>query len=232
MSDKKKKILPAAEIDKAINKLIKSAVESMTQLGDALPSGCLARKIIQLKPAQVTSFSYGALDKIIREKMPLRADCMIKLCDAFVTTYPDDVFMNFMEYSNLISLGSYISEQFDCDDYSVAFCGNARKWHARIRLQLESVAGVRKLLPPAIAATPDICVIPHAPSVVAEVPAADTQYVGGSPIGMCHGKLSADSGMHAFNFWVSSKGEIVFIEPQTGEFITPGVGAFINFVYI
>jgi hypothetical protein len=57
--------------------------------------------------------------------------------------------------------------------------------------------------------------------------------IGGSPIGMCQGKLSGESEQHAFNFWISPNREIYYIEPQTREFITElGHGATIDFVYI
>ena len=86
---------------------------------------------------------------------------------------------------------------------------------------------MKSLLPAAIPAPAGATIIPRTNAT------DTTQYIGGSPVGMCHGKLSANSGEHAFNFWISSKGTIVYIEPQRGEFIESlGEGATIDFVYI
>ena len=233
----KKKIMSLSEIDKTIKKLIESAVKSLTQMteGNATP-GCFCRKVIQLIPAQITSFSYDGIMNIVRMQMPITQNCMVKLCDAFITTYPDDVFMKFMAFAEVCHT-AYIAEQFDCDDFSVIFCAHSRKWHARIRAQLEDVANVKRMLPEAIKTQPGMCVIPHSPRGDPTIPGApydpnDGRYIGGSPIGICHGRLSASGDAHAFNFWISSKGNVVYIEPQTGEFITLGEGAEINFVYI
>jgi hypothetical protein len=238
MEQDKRRILPASDIDKAASKLLKSAVISLTQMTeDGVATGCFCRKVIQLKPAQVTSFQYGAIHDIIRAKIPLAPDCIVKVCDAFITTYPNEVFMHFMEFANLRNATDYQSEQYDCDDFSVTFCATARRWHAKLRTQIESVASVKQMLPAAPPAPVNVRVIPHTPAGAPSVPAAaaaaaDAQYIGGAPIGLCHGKLSASSGEHAFNFWISPKGEVVFIEPQTGEFITFGEGAVIDFIYI
>ncbi|MCK9602837.1 MAG: hypothetical protein M0R66_00440 [Candidatus Omnitrophica bacterium] len=246
MESERKKILPAADIDKAAKKLIKSAVISLTQIAeDAEATGCLCRKIIHLKPAQITTHTYDAVRNILRTGMPLAPDCVIVQSDAFITTYPETVFTRFMEFASMRNAAEYRAEQFDCDDSSLVFCAIARKWHARIRAQLEGVESVKKLLPEAPAAPPGACVIPHATAPVgacaspktrarAIVAASeDAHYIGGSPVGMCHGKLYADGGQHAFNFWISPKGTVVFIEPQTGEFITAlGEGAVITVVYL
>ena len=62
---------------------------------------------------------------------------------------------------------------------------------------------------------------------------ASASAIGGVPIGICHGRLSAtDETEHAFNFWISPDGAPIYIEPQTGEYITLGAGATLSFVYI
>lgn len=226
--DKKKPALSSSDVEKAISKLIKSAVESLTQLADEAPSGCFCRRVIQLKPAQVTPFTFGAIQDLIRAKMPMAPDCMIKVCDAFITTYPNEIFMKFMEFATIRNIAEYQTEQFDCDDFSMTFCALARKWHSRLRAQLEGAVAIKSMLPVAAPAPPGARVIPHCCAAAV----AEERYIGGSPVGMCHGKLAADGGEHAFNFWISPTGDIVFIEPQTGEFITFGAGAVIDFVYI
>lgn len=237
-SSKKTKLIPAADWEKAISKSIKSAVFSLTQtIDDATATGCMCKKIIQLKPAQVTALTYDDIARILREQMPLTPNASIKICDAFVTTYPNEVFMKFMDYATLRHAGEYEAEQYDCDDFSLTFCACAHKWHARIRAQLENVPAVKSLLPKAPNAPPmtEHPILEHKPMRAGhDVPraSADNQYLGGSPIGMCHGKLSGDASEHAFNFWISARGEVIFIEPQTGEFITLGEGAHIDYVYI
>jgi hypothetical protein len=218
--EQKKKIRPASEIEKDANKLIKSAVQMLTQLTEGAV-GCFCRKVIQLQPAQVTSISYDNLLVAIHQ-MPLSPDSIIKICDSFVTTYPSEVFLKFMDYALLQNSPDYCAEQYDCDDSSVAFCAIARKWHARVRVQLEETESVKQTLPPAI----------PAPAGARIVACSRAQCIGGAPIGMCQGKLAADGEEHAFNFWISPVGEIVYIEPQNGTYITLGEGAMINFVYI
>lgn len=190
------------DAEKVLDKLSQRTVKLLTR-ADADAPGCFvcrARGPIQLAPARVQQFSYEEVAKIIREKMPIARDCTVTICDQAITTYPNDVFLMFMEYANARGHAEYQAEQFDCDDFSVGFCAIARKWHARLRADSS-----RADSSPAFA---------------------------GSPVGMCHGKLSADSGAHAFNFWIAPTRDVVFIEPQTGEFITFGTGAMINFVYI
>jgi hypothetical protein len=232
-ADKQKKILPAAEVDKAIKKLIKDAVIQITRDDGIAMPGCFVRKTIALKPAQLTNISHSALINIISAKVPTTPDCIVKVCDAFITTYSSDVFLKFMNAASLRTTGDYIAEQFDCDDYSVVFCSAAHKWHARIRANLEGNAALKRLLPnvpPSAQASSSLAparIIAHPRDDV-----NDSQYLGGSPIGICHGKLSATSGEHAFNFWITPESEIVFIEPQTYEYITFGDGASIDFIYI
>lgn len=230
-TDQKKKILSLEEIEKQLIQLVRGAIEILTQLQPDKPAGCFFRKVIQLKPAQVTQFSAQDAYNIIRAKMPLTPDCIIKLCDSFITTYPNTVFLNFMAYATLRSLEEYKAEQFDCDDFSCVFASLARKWQARLRAAIAEQSGIKQLLPEAPVAPASMRVIPHIPASSAAA-AADNKYIGGSPIGMCHGKLSATDGEHAFNFWINEKGDVIYIEPQTGEYITFGDGACIDFVYL
>lgn len=228
-NDQKKKSLSAKDIEEQLNKLIRSAIEMLTQLTPDGTSGCLCRRIIQLKPAQVTHISAQSLYEIIRAKMPLTPDCIVKLCDSFITTYPNDVFLKFMTFVTLRSLAEYRAEQFDCDDFSMTFATLARKWHARLRVGLAAQPAIKQMIPEAPKAAAPVRAMPHIPAADVK---ADTVNIGGAPIGMCHGKLSASSGEHAFNFWINEKGDVIFIEPQTGEYITFGEGAVIDFVYI
>jgi len=230
---KKKKAaqIPAAELDKILKRYIKESVKALTHFATETP-GCFARRVIQLQPAQITQWSHADVSRIVREKMPLTAECAIKVCDQFITTYPDEVFERFMSFAIVASAPNYASEQFDCDDFSVAFCATARKWHASLRAKIEKSSAMRAMLPVAASASAACA----APRVIPASPrgesATDEHYIGGSPIGMCHGKLSLTTGEHAFNFWISSQGDIVFIEPQTGEYIMLGDGASVDYVYI
>lgn len=251
--DQKKRILSASDIEKKLNQLIKAAIDILTQIVPSEASGCFCKKAVQLRPDQLIQFQYDAIYNIIRQKMPLTPDCIIKLCDSFITTYPDAVFLNFMDYAVLRNVADYKAEQFDCDDFSITFAALARKWHARIRAQLEEKAHLKASLPAPAPEPAEVRIVPHMPNAKPDVrcvgepaaaapatpststilPAAeDTKYLGGAPVGICHGRLAANYGEHAFNFWINSKGDVIFIEPQTGEYITLGSGAQIDFVLI
>jgi hypothetical protein len=134
-----------------------------------------------------------------------------------------------MIFATIRNLAEYRAEQFDCDDFSVTFATLARKWHARLRVALTTQSTVKQMLPAAPKDPETVRVLPHIPAADAK---EDTTNIGGAPVGMCHGKLSASGGEHAFNFWINEKGDVVFIEPQTGEYITFGEGAVVDFVYI
>jgi hypothetical protein len=234
----KKKVatMSVADIDKTLTRLIKSAVEQWTQWTDdiAARAGCFTRRVIQLKPAAITQFTHAEVMDIIREKMHIAPDNHIIICDTFMTTYPDEIFEKFMSYATMRIVNKYQSEQYDCDDFSLSFASIARQWHARIRAQLECDEHTCAIIPEAPRFVPEAAanaVIPHIPATAA-APNAANHYIGGSPIGMCHGRTSAGAEQHAFNFWISSAREVFFIEPQTGEFIVLGDGASINVVYI
>jgi hypothetical protein len=179
-------------------------------------------------PPRYVTMAYSDVCANIRARMPLAPDCVVKVCDEFVTTYTADAFMMFMDYANARNDPEYKSEQFDCDDFSVTFCATARKWHARVSALLRG----RIASEIAIAQIPLRAPCAHTVPRAAYDATPDGVRIGGAPIGMCHGKLSGDSGEHAFNFWIMPSTEIVYIEPQTGEFITFGVGASIDFVYL
>jgi len=225
---KKTPHMSIADVEKMLTRFVKQAIASMTQITDgvAIP-GCFSRTApVSMRPAQVTHMQYAEVMSIIRAKMPLVPECSVKVCDAFITTYTDDVFLMMMKYIAARNTIEYQAEKFDCDDFSVAFCSTAHKWHGRIRANFDAAPQLRALLPR--------CDAMVAGNMIPRAPSGETAPInfGGSPIGMCHGKLAEGAGEHAFNFWLTSTGEIVFIEPQTGEFITFGTGASIDFVYI
>lgn len=196
-------------VERIRNKTTKDAIISLTQFEDKSSSTLFKKRTIKLHAASVTHFDINDVFNIIRQKMPVTPDCIIKVCDTTITTYLAETLMKFMEFANVDTM-SYKEEQFDCDDFSMCFAALARKFQARIRAQLENAKERQVLL-------------------------CDKKFpgIGGSPIGMCQGKLSGNSEQHAFNFWISPDGDIYYIEPQTREFITElGQGATIDFVYI
>lgn len=215
------KVVSTSKLDEILAKYIKSAIEILTQVPDMVP-GCACFRIIQLKPPQVSNFDYAETIDIIRAKMPLVPNCEIKLCDSFITTFPNEIFIKFMEYAALRSNSEYKDEQYDCDDFSMTFASLARKWQGRLRAAIEEQPVLKQMLPPAKV------------SAHVAIPRAqlEEKMIGGSPVGMCHGRLSAKDGEHAFNFWINEKKEIIFIEPQSCEYIVLGDGARIDFVYL